>query len=472
MGENKNPAIEEKEVDSPDIDREAEQSVASGESGNKAQNAAKTQVNAAENTSEPPAANLENSDEKPTEDKESPTETSDGEVNNYSEPNCQSEGAEGASEQFVQTETVKEEQVKPAKKKRGKQIFWNIFLIAIIGLGIYSMFGILNEINPEESAPFGEVFGNASPLFCCVLVAVILLIMAADTAKFCIINKTVTGKVRFVAALKTNFIGRYYDAVTPFSTGGQPMQIYYLNSKGISGGNSSAIVFIKYFSTIICWMLIGSALMIWGTAAGILDNLPQGNLLKITGWIGIAVNLVIPIFVTMFLIMPKLMHKLTVGVVNLGHKMKIVKDTEKGIKRATKIVDDFKSSFKVMATSPVRLILLILLCCLESVLTFSVPFFVMKALNCNVDSMFFTVMALNVFATFGASFIPTPGNSGVVETLGGLAFSVVASATAAWAVLVWRLSVFYLYIVIGLGITVYDMVKKNVKSKKQLPAKK
>lgn len=391
----------------------------------------------------------------------------------------QSDGGQTAEQPPVISEEGAKESVKsegvteatapapaPQKKKRGANIFWNIFLVVIIAFGILSMFGIVNEIDPSQGASFGEVIRGASPAFFAVLIIVILMIMVLDVAKYCIISKTVTGKVSLATSAKTNFLGRYYDAVTPFATGGQPMQIYYLSTKGISGGNATAMVLIRYYSSIMCWILLGGALMIAGAAKGVLDGVSGGTILKITGWIGIGINLLIPIFVTLFLILPKFMQKLTTGIVKLGHKIKIVKDVEKTTAKATKVVSDFKNSFKVMATNPVGLILLIVVSLAESFFTFSTPFFVMKAFSCNVDGMLFTVMSLNSFATFGVSFIPTPGNSGVVEGMGALAFSAAAGATLAWAVLTWRLSVFYLYILIGLGITVFDVIMKNIKYKK------
>lgn len=356
--------------------------------------------------------------------------------------------------------------LKPQKRKRGANIFWNIFLVIVIAFGILSLFGIVKEIDPQSGASFGEVMRGASPSFFAVLIIVILLIMVFDVSKYCIISKTVTGKVSLAASAKTNFLGRYYDAVTPFATGGQPMQIYYLSTKGISGGNATAMVLIRYYSSIMCWILVGGVMMIVGAVNGVLDGVSGGTVLKITGWIGIGINLIIPVFVTLFLILPKFMQKLTVGVVKLGAKIKIVKDVEKTTARATKVVSDFKSSFKLMATSPIKLILLILVSLGEAFLTFATPFFVMKAFSCNVDGMLFTVMSLNAFATFGVSFIPTPGNSGVVEGMGALAFSAAAGATLAWSVLAWRLSVFYLYILIGLCMTVFDIIMKNVKYKK------
>lgn len=364
------------------------------------------------------------------------------------------------------------EKIAPPHKKRGARIFWNIFLIAVVAAGILSLFGIVKEIDPSSGVSLGAVFKGASPLFLCVAALVILLIMCFDIAKYCLISKTVTGKIRLATSAKTHFIGKYYDAVTPFSTGGQPMQIYHLSTKGISGGNSTAIVMIRYYSSVLCWVLMGAALMIYGAAKGVLDSASGATVLKVTGWIGIGINLLIPVFVTLFLVFPKLMYKLTYGIVKLGYKVKIVKDVEKTTARATKVVDDFKNSFKLMATSPVKLILLILVSFGEVGLTFATPFFIMKAFNCPVNGMLFTVMSLNAFATFGVSFVPTPGNSGVVEGLGALAFSAFAGATLAWSVLFWRLSVFYIYIFIGIGITVFDVIAKNVrykKSKRQKP---
>lgn len=354
---------------------------------------------------------------------------------------------------------------KPPVKGKSK-IIWNIVLAVLIGLGIYLLFSIVREIDPGAGGSFSEVFGNLSPWFVVLFIAVVLVIMTLDCAKFCIIDKTVTGHVRLSSSVKTSFLGKYYDAVTPFSTGGQPMQIYYLNSKGISGGKSTAVVMIRYFSSILCWITVGSVLMILGTVNHVLDGVSGKTLLLVAGWIGVGVNLIIPLFIIFFLAFPKAMYKLTGGIVRLGKKMRIVKDEEKTLGKAIKVVDDFKNSFKVMATTPLNLILLIIVSFGESFLTFSVPYFVMKAFNCDVNGQLITIMSLNAFATFGVSFVPTPGNSGVMESMAALAFSAAAGPTLAWSVLVWRLAVYYIYILVGLIISVRDIIKKNLKKRR------
>ena len=79
------------------------------------------------------------------------------------------------------------------------------------------------------------------------------------------------------------------------------------------------------------------------------------------------------------------------------------------------------------------------------------------------------VMALNAYATFASSVVPTPGNSGAIESTITMAFSSIASSILIWVVFFWRFSTYYLYIIIGVGITVFDFVASFLQKKKVMP---
>ena len=368
------------------------------------------------------------------------------------------DGAEGRAPEM--------QEAQPPKKKH--RWIWNIVLIAVIALGIYSLFGISGEITGGDGYTFADAIASISGAGVAMLVAVVCGVMIVDCLKFCVVNKAVIGSVRPVVAIKTSFLGKFYDGITPFSTGGQPMQIYYMTTKGVSGAESSAIVLIRYFGSIFGFTFIGAVYMILGVVFGVLDGVSGSTLLMVAGWIGLTVNLIVPVFLAFFVFFPRFARALTQCFINAGAKLHIVKNKERAMAKALKTVDDFISSFKIIIKKPLLLVLFIACCLAENFLTFSVPYFAMEALSCNVDGMFFTVMALNVFTTFGVSFIPTPGNSGVVEGMGVLAFSVAAGAALAWCVLIWRFAVYYVYILIGMIITICDLIIKNVKNRKQV----
>lgn len=354
----------------------------------------------------------------------------------------------------------------PPKPKKKRRWIWNIVLIAVIALGLWGLFGISGEITEGEGMTFGEAMSGISVPGAVLLVAVVLGVMTVDCLKFCFVNKAVIGKVRPGVAIKTSFLGKFYDNITPFATGGQPMQIYYMTTKGVNVSFSSAVVLIRYFGSIYAFTFIGAVSMIAGVSVGVLDGVESATLLQILGWVGLFVNLIIPVFIAFFVFFPKFAMKCTTWFINVGVKLRIVKNKDRVMAKALKTVDDFVTSFKLIAKKPLWLALFILCCLAENFLTFSVPFFVMNALSCDVHGMFFTIFALNVFTTFGVSFIPTPGNSGVIEGMGVLAFSVAAGGALAWAVLFWRFAVYYIYILIGIAMTVFDLVAKNVKARR------
>lgn len=78
----------------------------------------------------------------------------------------------------------------------------------------------------------------------------------------------------------------------------------------------------------------------------------------------------------------------------------------------------------------------------------------------------FEVMALNAYAAFAASVVPTPGNSGAMEGLITMAFSAMAGATLMWVIFTWRFAVYYIYIIIGVGLTVFNFLRNVVRSRR------
>lgn len=363
--------------------------------------------------------------------------------------------------------------VEPPKKKKYGWI-GTVLLLVAIGLGIWAMFGITHEVADAETTPIWTLVRQSSWVFALICLAVLLGILAFDWLKYSVIMKATTGKFSPRTSLKVQLLGKFYDNVTPFAVGGQPMQIYYLHKKGYSGGVSSAVVLIKYFCNMTCMCLVSLLLMACNThVLGAIETDWVRVLIHVAAWVGLAVNMFLPLMVLFFVIFPKFSQKLASFVIGAGAKLKIVKDKEKTMAKALKTVNDFRAAFKIMAKKPAEFVALILFCLIEECLRFALPFFVMKMFNGLGSeagfSTMITVMALNVFVTQSVCIIPTPGNSGAIESIGTIAFTAVITnlGVLGWSVLVWRFFVFYIYIIIGIGITVFEFIRKLVRGKRQ-----
>lgn len=354
----------------------------------------------------------------------------------------------------------------PKKSKYGWLSY--VLLAVAVGLGLWAMFGIAKDMGEKQS--FGAVIKGGDWRFALVLLAVILAILACDWMKYSVIMKTTTGKFNLKTSLKVQLLGKFYDNVTPFAVGGQPMQIYYLHKKGYTGGVSSAVVLTKYFIQMFCLCTVSLVLMACNVnVLGGMGDTAWRTVILVGAWIGIASNLFLPVMIILFVALPRFSHRLASFVVGIGHKLRIVKDKDKTVEKAFKTVDDFRASIKIMSRKPLNFIALILLCITEVLLRYALPFFIMKMFCAfgEGDGGFTTlisVMALNVYATQSVAIIPTPGNSGAIESTGTLAFSAfVKGSVLSWSVFVWRLSVYYIYVVIGIGLIVFEFIRKLVR---------
>ena len=283
------------------------------------------------------------------------------------------------------------------------------------------------------------------------------------------------------------------------------MQIYYLHKKGHSTGTSSAIILIRYFIQMMCWVTICFFLMILNR--GVLDanfgeplslwgmNIPVKEFLIIAGWIGWCVNAILPLSIVFFAIFPKFTNRVLNFFINLvidfnwrmanrkerktgesqfSRKVKLVRRKRKWLDSANSAVKDFRSSFIVMAHKPLHFVLLLLSCIAEQLLTWAFPFFILIAFakeQAPTWELAFMIMTLNVYSTMSVTVVPTPGNSGPMEIVMGVAIAgalpKLVAAASVWVLVGWRMSTYYIYIIVGMGITIFEFIRKIVRNKRQ-----
>jgi len=382
--------------------------------------------------------------------------------------------------------------VEPPKKNRN----WIglVLLPIIIGVGLYLMVQLAQEIGDAgEQRSLSEIIANLNTGYLLITIAVLIAVMVLESSKYFIVTHAVTGLLKPLNSIKVAFVGKYYDAITPFSAGGQPMQIVYLHKKGHSAGTSSAIILIKYFVQMMCWVTI--CLLLMSINHGALDKYVNEeatkSILVIGGWIGWSINAILPLSIVLFAIFPKVTNKILDFFINiviniswraanrrerktgksqLRRKVKLVRRKRKWIDSANSAVKDFRSSFVVMAHRPLHFISLILVCICEQLLTWAFPFFILIAFDKGQTptwELAFAVMTLNVYTAMAVTVVPTPGNSGLMETVMMASLNAILAASSVWVIVAWRMSTYYVYILVGIGITLFEFIRKLVRNRKQ-----
>ncbi len=69
---------------------------------------------------------------------------------------------------------------------------------------------------------------------------------------------------------------------------------------------------------------------------------------------------------------------------------------------------------------------------------------------------------------YSVSWIPTPGNSGANEMSAALVFTTLSNVDSitGWMVLLWRFAIYYVFILSGIGISIFEIIRSAVRNKR------
>ena len=186
--------------------------------------------------------------------------------------------------------------------------------------------------------------------------------------------------------------------------------------------------------------------------------------------VSLALNGSIPLIILLFTIFPKKMMRLVVGAVGLLAKMHIVKRKYHATKKCVNGLLEYSGAMKLFAKKFLQCLPLVLLCVIETLLNYAIPFFVVLAVGHDVKPTFellMQILCLSTLTRYTALLIPTPGNTGAMEATGSLIFSTVTSIQPmlGWVVLVWRFFTYYIYILSGIGISISHPRRRTAEEK-------
>ena len=400
------------------------------------------------------------------------------------------EGAdtEGAAESG--TETAGSAEKAPAQfdetkinKQRRRNKWGFLISLVIIGCVVYALWTLNNTISQGDSATFREVVANMNWWYIALAFGLFFVMFVMEALKFTLLCRCNGCSMGFAKDMKLALIGKYYECITPLSSGGQPMQIYYLYKNGVPSAKGASIAMVKYGVHMLGFTVVAAIVMGMGVPwlGKLIENEATLNVVVICGWIGFGINAFIPVFVTLVVFLPKQAAWLVNLCVKILHKIRIIRHPEKWEAKVRKWFDDFAVFSQFVYKNPLAFLALFLLCLGEPIIELIFPYLVLIAMlggdvaGMQGSELFFAVMVLAMYATYAATFIPTPGNSGAIEMIFMAAFATITENVLFWFVLFWRFIIYYTWIVLGLGMNVSDFVgnmRRRRKEARANPAKR
>lgn len=353
---------------------------------------------------------------------------------------------------------AREKKGNPERQKRNK-LFWQFVYI----FGTLLLMLLLGLLDPDLMKMFS---GQLAVERIWLVYSGIAMIgfWSLQSCVYALLGRMVEGHVSFWTSVRITMFGEYYSAVTPFSTGGQPMLIAYYKRYGVGAAKATSILAVRYIgyisSVAICYIV---ALLVEG--GRVFREFPVIFWLTVAGFL---INFASIVMVVLLMVNPALVRQIGLWILRLVTRLPLLKGKrEKWETGYLKGVEDFSAAVEYIRRKPIQCIL-VLLCSLGSVICeFSVAYLVYRALGLTVAG-FLELFSMQTFLYLAVSFAPTPGGSGATEGGFYLFFAMVFPKNMLFsAMLVWRLFTYYSQLILGAGFVVADELRSIRRQRRQ-----
>lgn len=342
------------------------------------------------------------------------------------------------------------------KKRRIRSLLLLLFNILVIGIII-----IIEVTSNREIKPIGDVarVWGQNWIYLLALVGVLVVNILALGLRYSAVIHALTGRKRLKLSFSTAVLGKYYDNITPFGTGGQPFQMFNLGRK-LDVGLATSIPIANYLVNEFVSVII--QIVIFCTTYHVMDSY---DFFEVAAYIGLVIFAFPPITILMFSIFPKTITKIARFVCKIGHKLHLIKDVEKAQQKAITGVQRYSDTLKLICKKWRTLIVMIVLSAVYNIAFNSIPFFVLKV--CGIDADYVTTLSLSYYVYSAITIVPTPGGAGAAEGVFYAIFNPLKGPFMFWGILLWRLFVYYSTLIIGFSVTIYQYIHAARKEKRQ-----
>lgn len=273
--------------------------------------------------------------------------------------------------------------------------------------------------------------------------------------------KTVDNKkqISLTEAMKHNIIVQFFNGITPFSTGGQPMEIYMLTEHGINASKGTMIILQNFIFYQIALVLFGILAVTYNAIFHIFPKVP---FLRELVFIGFIINTLVAIGILMI----SISKKFTTTVVNISiiflEKIKIIKKKEEVEKKWKTRLEEFHDCATVLRKRKKLFFLGVLFNFLSLACLYIIPLFIAYSMNDFTSLNVADTLTSSAYVLLIGAFVPIPGASGGIE-YGFLKFfgNFLTKSTTTAVLLIWRFITYYFGMIIGMIAFNLDERKKQ-----------
>ncbi len=350
---------------------------------------------------------------------------------------------------------------------------WRKILNALFIFGVLTLV-ILMAFGNNELANAWETLFDLDPMWLAAALVCWLTCLLFDAASCYNFLRQQHYPVSYRRAFFISSLGYFYSNITPGASGGQPMQVYYMNKAGVPVGVATSCVTIKLVCSQFMIVLISS--LLWAFNADFVNaQLSSVKWIIIIGWI---INFMAIPPIILLSINRALVQRILLWFVRLGGRIKLIKDVDTAALRVETTLDAYRDSMLRLGRHPGQIAVQLLTMGISITALMCVVLCVFRAFGGTMSTSaaaegtpWYHLLTVAFLLFVSTSYTPLPGASGAQEG-GFLVFyrGLFPAGTAGLTLLIYRFFSYYMFLIEGAVFVVTENIRSNRRKAKRQAA--
>lgn len=293
-----------------------------------------------------------------------------------------------------------------------KKILNTLFILIIFGLTLYTVF------KGEDLSAVIDTIMSVDHIYLIPAAICVVFFVLCESIVIHYMLSTLNIKVNRRNCMLYSGVGFFFSAITPSASGGQPMQIYYMNKDNVPVSVSTVVLMIVTITYKAVLIITAAGIIIFHPGF-IYDSIEP---VKAFFYLGLFLSVVFCTALLIVVFHPVLARKIVVKLEHVLVKLHVLKEKPERIKRLYNSMQQYYTAAQYLKTHKLVILKVQILTILQRVSIFSVTWFVYLAFG-QRHIPFYEIILLQSVISVSVDMLPFPGGMGISENLFLVIFS-------------------------------------------------
>ena len=287
-----------------------------------------------------------------------------------------------------------------------KKLFNTLFLLVVFGLTLYTVF------RGEDLRAVIDAIMSVNHIYLIPAAVCVVFFVLCESTVIHYMLSTLNIKVKRKNCILYSGVGFFFSAITPSASGGQPMQIYYMNKDDIPVPVSTLVLMIVTITYKAVLIITAIGILIFHP--GFIYNNIEPVLMFFYFGLFLSVSFCLALLIVVF--HPVLARKIVVSMERFLVKIHILRDKPERLKALYDSMQQYYSAAGYLRTHKLVILKVQIITFIQRFAIFSVTWFVFKAFGLK-GIPFYEIVLLQSVISISADMLPFPGGMGISENL-------------------------------------------------------